>query len=66
MIQRVQPAGRIESYDGSHDDTYEDMAVIEYHLFMASKVRFQSYGRDAKNVGVDELFKTTGWRYKKG
>ena len=65
MVQRVQTAGKIESCDGQRD-IYEDMAVIEYHLFMASKARFQSFGTDAKNVGVDELFKTPAWRYKKG
>ncbi|KIM49876.1 hypothetical protein M413DRAFT_118164 [Hebeloma cylindrosporum] len=51
--------------EASHDE-FEDMAVIEYHLFRASKTRFQSFGTDAKNVWVDELFKTPGGRFKKG
>lgn len=63
--RRVQPAEKIESCDGPRD-TYEDMAVIEYYLFIASKARSQPYGTDAKNVGVDGLFKTPGWRYKEG
>lgn len=71
MIQRVQPGVKIDTSsespldDGPHD-AFKDMAVIEYHLFSASKTRFQSCGTDAKNVGVDEVFKTSGWKYKKG
>jgi len=73
MIQRAKPAlaGKIETgseppLDGGPHDAFEDMAVIEYHLFFAAKTRFQSFGADAKNIGVDELFKTKAWKYKKG
>jgi len=67
MIQRAQPAlaEKIDTDVGARD-AFEDMAVIEYHLLFASKTRFQSFGADAKNVGVDELFKTRGGRYKRG
>lgn len=61
MIQRVQPADATTS---ESRDAFEDMAVIEYHIFSASKTRFLSCGADAKNVGLDELFKTQGGRYR--
>jgi len=61
MVQHTKPAlaGKIET---SSEPPMHSRIWRLSSTFFAAKTRFQSIGTDAKNIGVDELFKTQGTR----